>query len=217
MLVYYQSNRFNKTIEIADVVLNYTNLEPSIKWDALKLKARSALKLNDFSTAKLAFRELENAPQTNLVAEALFFKAEQLFEAKEHEESNKIITKIAGNSNQSGIWNAKALLLLAKNYYALDDAFQAIYILESLLENFNSYTEIVDEAAVLIEKYKAEEAPRSSIEAHYAFRYAASKGQSKRLRPTIRLRLRLAYDQNLSTAVVRAKQAVTCFIQYVIS
>ena len=47
-------------------------------------------------------------------------------------------------------------------------------------------------------KYKAEEAPRSSIEAHYAFFYAASKGQSKWLRPAIRLRLRLAYDQNLS-------------------
>ncbi|MEK9613827.1 MAG: tetratricopeptide repeat protein [Flavobacteriaceae bacterium] len=158
MLVYYQSNQFKKTIEIANTVLNYSNLDPSIKWDALKLKARSAISLKDFSTAKSAYMELENAPQTNLVAEALFFKAEQLFTDKKHEESNKIITKIAGNSNQSGIWNSKALLLLAKNYYALDDAFQAIYILESLLENFNSYTEIVDEAKVLIEKYKAEEA-----------------------------------------------------------
>ena len=52
------------------------------------------------------------------------------------------------------MWNAKALLLLAKNYYALDDAFQAIFVLESLVENFESYLEVVAEAQELIIKYQ---------------------------------------------------------------
>jgi predicted RNase H-like HicB family nuclease len=52
------------------------------------------------------------------------------------------------------VWNAKALLLLAKNYYALDDAFQAIFVLESLVENFETYPEVVAEAQELIIKYQ---------------------------------------------------------------
>ena len=35
---------------------------------------------------------------------------------------------------------------MAKNFYELEDAFQATYILESVLQNFTEYSEIVAEA-----------------------------------------------------------------------
>ena len=66
-----------------------------------------------------------------------------------------MIAKIAQKSGQSGEWNVKALLLLAKNYYALNDAFQAVFVLESIIENFDSFPLIVQEASELIETYRA--------------------------------------------------------------
>ena len=66
---------------------------------------------------------------------------------------NKLINKIARSSSQESNWNVKALLLLAKNYYALADPFQAIFVLESLIENFTMHPEIVKEAKELKEGY----------------------------------------------------------------
>ena len=65
-----------------------------------------------------------------------------------------MITKIARSSSQKNNWNVKALLLLAKNYYSLADPFQAVFVLESLIENFTIYPEIVEEAKELKEHYE---------------------------------------------------------------
>ena len=35
---------------------------------------------------------------------------------------------------------------MAKNFYQLNDAFQATYILESIINNFTEYPEIIEEA-----------------------------------------------------------------------
>jgi hypothetical protein len=54
---------------------------------------------------------------------------------------------------------------MAKNYYALDDAFQATYILESVISSFPEFEEVVEEAKTELNKIKAEEAKtNSSIE-----------------------------------------------------
>ena len=46
-------------------------------------------------------------------------------------------------------------MLLAKNYYGLEDSFQAIFVLDSLIENFKIYPELVKEAQSLIVKYQS--------------------------------------------------------------
>jgi hypothetical protein len=54
---------------------------------------------------------------------------------------------------------------MAKNFYALDDAFQATYILESVISNFPEFDDVVEEATFELNKIKAEEAKtNSSIE-----------------------------------------------------
>ena len=56
---------------------------------------------------------------------------------------------------------------MAKNFYALKDAFQATYILESVIANFTDYPEIVEEAEVDLAVIKAAEAKtNSSVETH---------------------------------------------------
>ena len=51
---------------------------------------------------------------------------------------------------------------MAKNFYALKDAFQATYILESVIENFAEFDDVVSEAKEELRSIKAEEAKTNS-------------------------------------------------------
>jgi tetratricopeptide (TPR) repeat protein len=154
MQAYYASNEFEKTLETANFVLEIQSLDSTLQWDALILKARSALMLSDSLVAATAYEKLERVSRKDYASEALFFRAERLFLTKDFKTSISVIEKIAGGNGQSNLWNAKALLLLAKNYYALDDSFQAIFVLESIIENFIIYPEITEEAKNLLVTYR---------------------------------------------------------------
>ena len=41
-----------------------------------------------------------------------------------------------------------------QNYYLLNDTFQAIFVLDSLIENFKTYDQIVSEAKLLKTKFE---------------------------------------------------------------
>jgi hypothetical protein len=45
---------------------------------------------------------------------------------------------------------------MAKNFYALNDDFQATYILENVTQNFTDFKEVVDEAQLELERIKLE-------------------------------------------------------------
>ena len=47
---------------------------------------------------------------------------------------------------------------MAKNFYALKDAFQATYILESVIKNFTEFDDVVSEAEQELKLIKSEEA-----------------------------------------------------------
>ena len=51
---------------------------------------------------------------------------------------------------------------MAKNFYALDDAYQATYILENVIKNFPKYPEVVQEAKAELAKIKDQEAKTNS-------------------------------------------------------
>jgi hypothetical protein len=59
-------------------------------------------------------------------------------------------------------WAGKGLVIMAKNFYNLGDAFQATYILESVISNFSEFEEIVAEAESELATIKAKEAESNS-------------------------------------------------------
>jgi tetratricopeptide (TPR) repeat protein len=153
MQAYFKEQQYEKSFQLSDEVLLFTGLEDSVKWDALFIQARSALALKDTLKAAAAYQLIEKSPLATNAAEALYFKAEQHYNNQNYKASIEWIEKIAVKG-QVGQWNVKALLLLAKNYFALNDGFQAVFVLESLIENFNSFDNEVKEARVLIEAYQ---------------------------------------------------------------
>ena len=51
---------------------------------------------------------------------------------------------------------------MAKNFYELEDAYQATYILEKVIENFSMYDDVVTEAQTELQRIKLEESKRNS-------------------------------------------------------
>ena len=162
----YQINKYDKAVVYAEKVLTNSKIDNKIKSDAHIIIARSAINTGDEDRAKTAYAQVEKIATGETAAEALFYNA--YFKNKEgkYEASNQSIQKLAKDFSGYKYYSAKGLVVMAKNFYALDDAFQATYILESVIENFKKYDDVVTEAKAELKKIKNEEAKtNSSIQA----------------------------------------------------
>ncbi|WP_282136640.1 tetratricopeptide repeat protein [Seonamhaeicola maritimus] len=158
----YQLENFGEAVSYADKVLASSKIDNKIKSDAYIIIARSAIKTGDEDKAKTAYAQVQKVATGETAAEALYYNA--YFKNKEgkHEASNKSVQKLAKDYSGYKYYSAKGLVLMAKNFYALDDAFQATYILESVIENFAEFEDVVDEAKEELRKIKAEESKTNS-------------------------------------------------------
>ena len=81
---------------------------------------------------------------------------------KNYESSNAVVQKLAKDYSSYKLYSAKGLVIMAKNFYALEDAFQATYILESVISSFPEFDDVVNEAKIELNKIKTEEAKTNS-------------------------------------------------------
>ena len=155
---YYENQNYTKAVNYAELVLQNAKLEDRIKSDATIIIARSAIKTNNEAKAHEAYKQVEEIASGALKAEALYYSA--YFENKDgsYRVSNQIVQKIAADFAAYKYWAAKGLIIMATNYYELKDAYQATYILESVLKNFAEFDDIVDEATAELNRIKTEEA-----------------------------------------------------------
>lgn len=159
---YYKQKNYPKTLEYADKVLSTPSIDNRIKSDAHIMIARSAIATNDEAKAKSAYAEVLKIASGATAAEALYYDA--YFEHKDgaYENSNVAVQKLAKDYAAYKEWGGKGLVLMAKNYYALNDAYQATYILESVITNFTQYPVIVAEARAELAIIKSKEAKSNS-------------------------------------------------------
>lgn len=162
MNAYYQLSKYNEAEAYAEKVLASSKIDNKVKSDAQIIIARSAIKTNNETKAKSAYAEVEKIATGALAAEALFYNA--YFKNKEgkYEASNTTIQKLAKDYSSYKYYSAKGLVVMAKNFYALKDAFQATYILESVINNFSEFDDVVTEAQAELKKIKTEEAKTNS-------------------------------------------------------
>ncbi len=162
MNAYYQLENYKAAETYAEKVLTNSKLDNKVKSDAKIIIARSAIKTGNDAKAKSAYAEVEKIATGALAAEALYYNA--YFKNKEgnFEASNTAVQKLAKEYSSYKLYSAKGLIVMAKNYYALKDAFQATYILESVIKNFSEFGELVREAQSELDKIKSEEAKTNS-------------------------------------------------------
>jgi predicted negative regulator of RcsB-dependent stress response len=133
-----------------------------VKSDAQIIIARSAFKSGDTNKARLAYLKLQTTAKGELAAEALYYEAYFNTKDGKFEESNNIVQKIAKNYSSYKYFGAKGLILMANNFYGLNDSFQATYILENVIKNFTDFPDIREEAQQDLERIKKEESKTNS-------------------------------------------------------
>ncbi|MEM6864867.1 MAG: tetratricopeptide repeat protein, partial [Bacteroidota bacterium] len=159
---YFQQKKYSQTIAYAEKVLKVTQIDNRIKSDAQIMIARSAIKTGDETLAEAAFLEVKKIATGALAAEAWYYDAYFKNKAGDFEGSNESVQKLARDYAAYKEWAGKGLVIMAKNFYALDDAFQATYILESVITNFSEYEELVAEAEGELSIIKSRESQRNS-------------------------------------------------------
>ncbi|MBT8288573.1 MAG: tetratricopeptide repeat protein [Bacteroidia bacterium] len=162
MKAYYRLESYNDAVAYADKVLLNTKVDKSIRSDAQIIIARSAFKTGDEAKARTAYSEVEKIASGELAAEALFYNAYFKNKDGNYKASNATVQKLARDYSSYKYYAAKGLVVMAKNYYALDDAYQANYILESVIENFKEFDDVVDEARQELRRIKNEQSRTNS-------------------------------------------------------
>jgi len=160
MKAYYSTKDYQNTLVYGEKTLGIRDLDNAVERDAHLFIARASIEINELDKAKLAYQQVQATATGRVAAEALYYQA--YFEHLEgnYEASSKLVEKIAKDFARFREFGFKGLILMAKNYKALGDDFQANFILESVIESTNGYPEIQQEAREELAKLK----PASSTE-----------------------------------------------------
>lgn len=149
MRLYSEKNRHNKAVKMAEKVLENPKNETAVLQEAELTKARSLFSVGKKNKAREAYAELESASSNAVKAEAMYHKALFLNQDKKYEVSNETVFYLASKLSEQQYWASKSLVVMADNYYNLDDLYQANVTLDAVLENYKDYPDVIAEAEKL--------------------------------------------------------------------
>ncbi len=162
MKAYYHTKQPDKAMEYAEKVLNNNKSNKQMKHDAQVIIARVSLENGDEAKARLYYEKLAESANGKIAAESLYYVAYFQNKDKKYDQSNKTIAKLTKKYAKYKYWASKALVLMARNTYAKGDAFNATYILESVIKNFKQYPDVIQEAQDLLKEIKQKESEKNS-------------------------------------------------------
>ena len=146
MKIYADEKNFAEAEKYANAVIANTKNSAATLEQAKVIKARSLMQQGKDKDAQTAYTALEKSSNTEVAAEALYAKAFYQNKGKAFKPSNETIFKLANNYASEEYWGAKALVIMAKNYLALKDNYQASYTVDEIINNYGDFPEVVAEA-----------------------------------------------------------------------
>jgi tetratricopeptide (TPR) repeat protein len=115
------------------------NVSPKPNGDILGqaywLKGKAALSQGNLEEAKTAFLQVEKYVKNDYAAEARYQLAWIRYQKKEYKTAEKDLFKFINDYAGFAQWKGKGMLLLADNYLALKDTFNAKYVLQDYIDN----------------------------------------------------------------------------------
>ncbi len=162
MKAFFLEERYEQVLSYARKVLQNPSLDERIRSDARLMIARAARETGDMETARSGYAGLLDTATGETAAEALYHVALFAQQDGDLEASNATVQKLAKEYAAYREWGGKGLILLAQNFYELDDVFQATYILENVVNNFGDFPEIAGKAEAELQRIRAREAERNS-------------------------------------------------------
>ena len=171
MIIFAQSNlmkgnyalkNFELAVEYAEKISMKPKTDSNIISDAQIIIARSAFETGNLEKARDAFKQVEENATGELKAEAIYYDAFFKHEEGNYKLSNVSVQKLASDYSPYRYWGGKGLVIMAKNFYELEDAYQATYILESVIDKFSEFDDIVEASRSELIKIKEKEAKTNS-------------------------------------------------------
>jgi len=159
---YYETQAFDLAIEYAKKILLRNKIDKNLEYDAKIIIARAAFEDGDLYTAEDFYKEIEKNATGKLKAEALYYNA--FFKNKQDDftASNKIVQQLIANYSAYKYWAVRSYIIMGKNYYGLDDVYQATFVLENIIKNFTEFEEIVKEAQQELTTIKNNESKKNN-------------------------------------------------------
>jgi TolA-binding protein len=131
--------------------------------EAIYEKAKAYYSKGDKEFALGAFNRVTEMPVSEKAVEAKYMVAKILYEQQNYKNSLDTCFKLKNKYSSYEYWVAKTFVLVADNYYAQGNVFQAKATLESIVENYEGDKALLDEAKTKLEKMKTEELNKSKI------------------------------------------------------
>ena len=133
---HYFLAQYDSSVFYAQLILINGNVNASAQNKASVYIGKSAMAKGDYETAKDEFINTLNTAQDEYGAEAKYLLGEILYLNKEYKQSNETLVDLKSVFPAYTEWVGKSFLLMADNYEALGEIFQAKGTLKSLIENF---------------------------------------------------------------------------------
>jgi len=156
----YSLENYTDAVAYAEKILQKANLDDAVKTDAKIIIARSAIKTGNLAKAKQAYQEVALIAQGELKAESIYYDAYFKNKAGLYQESKVQIDNLNANYSTYKVWSVKGLVVMAKNFYGMKDAFQATVVLEAVIKRFKNneiHKEAIADAEETLQKIKSEE------------------------------------------------------------
>lgn len=162
MKAYYEIENYDRALIYAELILSKDVKDEEILSDAKLFIARSSQKVGDEKRAESAYQEVSEIATGKLKAEALYYDAYFKNKSGNYKASTEVVQNLTKNYSRYREFGVKGLLLMAKNFNALGDNYNATYILENIIKNFESFPEAISEAQQLLKNIKAEASETNS-------------------------------------------------------
>lgn len=134
MNIYFESRQYEKAIQLADEVLAAEWKPLNGDSEAILIKAKSWLNQENLSSAMSSF-ELLSSGDNVFAAEANYQIGYIQFSQNSHEESLNTLFDLNSKFGSYTQWVDKSYLLIARNYIAMEELFQAKATLRSIIQH----------------------------------------------------------------------------------
>ncbi len=133
---YYLLAQYDSTDLYAAKILEQGSINISAQNKASLYLGKSAMAKGDYETAKDEFLTTLNTAHDEYGAEAKYLLGEIFYLSKESKQCYETLIALKSDFSMYEEWVGKSFLLLADNYLATGETFQAKGTLKSLIENF---------------------------------------------------------------------------------
>jgi tetratricopeptide (TPR) repeat protein len=133
---YFLLAQYDSVDVYANRILEQGNINASAQNKATLFLGKSAMARGDYDTAKDEFLVTLNSARDEYGAEAKYLLGEIFFLTKEYSQCAETLFSLNSDFPNYTDWVGKAYLLLADNFYAMGNSFQAKGTLKSLIDNF---------------------------------------------------------------------------------